>query len=108
MRNATVRRRDTLAGLAGLSVVMISPSAAQTPHRMRMGWLSAGTPSTLPGLGLLLTYLSALGWRVGETLDVVGRQAEGEMSRLPRLAAEIVAAHPDVIACTGTAEAGAL
>jgi putative ABC transport system substrate-binding protein len=73
-----------------------------------MGWLSASTPSTLPGLGLLLTYLSALGWRAGETLDVVGRQAEGEMSRLPRLAAEIVAAHPDVIACTGTAEAGAL
>jgi putative ABC transport system substrate-binding protein len=75
---------------------------------MRIGWLSASTPSTLPGLGLLLTYLSALGWRAGETLDVVGRQAEGDMSRLPRLAAEIVAAHPDVIACTGTAEAGAL
>jgi len=108
MRNATVRRRDTLAGLAGLSVVMISPSAAQTPHRMRMGWLSAGTPSTLPGLGLLLTYLSALGWRVGETLEVVDRQAEGDTSNLPRLAAEIVAARPHVIACTSVPEASAL
>jgi putative tryptophan/tyrosine transport system substrate-binding protein len=75
---------------------------------MRMGWLSASTPSTLPGLALLLTYLSALGWRDGETLEVVGRQAEGDMTKLPRFAAEIVAAHPDVIACTGTAETSAL
>jgi putative ABC transport system substrate-binding protein len=43
---------------------------------------------------------------------VIGRpsehQGEGDASKLPRLAAEIVAAHPDVIACTGTPEAGAL
>jgi len=30
------------------------------------------------------------------------------MSKLPRLATEVVATHPDVIACTGTAEATAL
>jgi putative ABC transport system substrate-binding protein len=73
-----------------------------------MGWLSAGTPSTLPGLALLLAYLSALGWRAGETLDVVSRQAEGDMSKLPGFAAEIVAARPDVIACTSAPEASAL
>jgi len=87
---------------------VISPSAAQTPRRMRMGWLSAGTPTTLPGLALLLTYLSALGWRVGETLEIVDRQAEGDTAKLPHLAAEIVAARPDVIACTGASEATAL
>src|SRR5262245_13143931 len=65
-------------------------------------------PSTLPGLGLLLTYLSALGWRVGETLEVVDRQAEGDTSKLPHLAAEIVAARPQVIACTSIQEASAL
>jgi ABC-type uncharacterized transport system substrate-binding protein len=75
---------------------------------MRMGWLSGSTLSTLPCLALLLTYLSALGWRDGQTLEVVDRQAEGDTSKLPRLAAEIVAARPDVIACTGTAEASAL
>jgi putative ABC transport system substrate-binding protein len=73
-----------------------------------MGWLSASTPSTLPGLSLLLTYLSALGWRVDETLDVVDRRAEGDASKLPSLAAEIVATSPDVIACTGAPEASAL
>jgi putative ABC transport system substrate-binding protein len=97
-----------LAGLVALSSVMISPTAAQTPRRMRMGWLSASTPSTLPGLALLLTYLSALGWRVGETLEVVDRQAEGDTSKLPRLAGEIVAARPHVIACTSIQEASAL
>ena len=97
-----------LAVLVGVSAVVISPSAAQTPRRMRMGWLSAGTPTTLPGLALLLTYLSALGWRVGETLEIVDRQAEGDTAKLPHLAGEIVAARPDVIACTGASEATAL
>ena len=106
MGRTAIRRRDILMGAAGLFADMIGSAVAS--RRMRMGWLSASTPSTLPGLELLLTYLSALGWRAGETLDVVGRQAEGDMARLPRLAAEIVAAHPDVIACTGTAEASAL
>jgi putative tryptophan/tyrosine transport system substrate-binding protein len=106
MRRTTIRRRDILTGAAALSTAMISPAAAS--RRVRMGWLSASTPSTLPGLALLLTYLSALGWRAGETLEVVGRQAEGDVSQLQRLAAEIVAAHPDVIACTGSAEVSAL
>jgi len=62
----------------------------------------------MPGLALLLTYLSALGWRVGETLEIVDRQAEGDTAKLPHLAGEIVAARPDVIACTGASEATAL
>src|SRR5262245_57770157 len=108
MRSTTMRRRDVLAGAVGLCAVTISRTAAPQPRRMRMGWLSAGTPSSLPGLALLLTYLSALGWRAGETLEVVSRQADGDTSNLPRLAAEIVAARPDVIGCTGAPEASAL
>src|SRR5215471_20302603 len=106
MRTTTIRRRDILTGAAGIFTAMITPAAAS--RRMRMGWLSASTPSTLPGLALLLTYLSALGWRVGETLEVVDRQAEGDTSKLPHLAAEIVAARPQVIACTSIQEASAL
>jgi len=74
---------------------------------MRMGWLSGSIPSALPGLALLLTYLSALNRRDGQTLEVVDSQAEGDTSKLSRLAAEIVAARPDVIACAGTVEASA-
>src|SRR5262245_12628852 len=106
MQSTTIRRRDILMGAAGVFAALISPVAASP--RKRMGWLSASTPGTLPGLALLLTYLSALGWRAGETLEVVGHQAEGDVSKLPRLAAEIVAARPNVIACSGTVEASAL
>jgi putative ABC transport system substrate-binding protein len=106
MRRTTIRRRDFLTGAAGLSAVMISPAVASL--RKRMGWLSGSTPGTLPGLALLLSYLSALGWVDGETLEVMHRQAEGDTSKLPTFAAEIVGARPDVIVCTGTAEATAL
>jgi putative ABC transport system substrate-binding protein len=106
MRSTAIGRRDILTGAVGLSAIMISPAGAS--RRMRMGWLSGGTPGTVPGLALLLTYLAALGWRAGETLEVLDRQAEGDASKLPRLAAEIVAAGPDVIACTGASEASAL
>ena len=106
MRSTTVRRRDILTGAVGLSALASIPAEATQPRRM--GWLSASTPSSVPGLALLLTYLSALGWRAGETLEVVDRQAEGDTSKLPRLAAEIVASRPDVIACTGAPEASAL
>jgi putative ABC transport system substrate-binding protein len=47
-----------------------------------------------------------LGWKPGETLEIEKR--EGDASKLPRLAAEIVALRPDVIACTGETEAKAL
>ncbi len=49
-----------------------------------------------------------LGWRTGDTLDVDERQAGGDAALLPRLATEIVAQRPDVIACTGGTEAQAL
>jgi putative ABC transport system substrate-binding protein len=48
--------------------------------------------------------LQELGWKPGETLDVVEQRAEGDASRLPQLAAELAALRPDVIACTGTTE----
>ena len=49
-----------------------------------------------------------LGLETGETLEVEEREAEGDASHLPRLAADIVALRPDVIACTGEIEAKAL
>jgi putative tryptophan/tyrosine transport system substrate-binding protein len=48
-----------------------------------------------------------LGWKPAETLEIEERE-EGDASNLPRLAADIVALRPDVIACTGGTEAKAL
>jgi len=57
---------------------------------------------------ILKQALQELGWKLGETLEVDERRAGGDASRLPRLAQEIVAGRPSVIACTGGTEARAL
>jgi putative ABC transport system substrate-binding protein len=57
-------------------------------------------------LAVVGAALSGLGWKLGETLEIEER--EGDASNLPRLAADIVALRPDVIACTGEMEAKAL
>jgi putative ABC transport system substrate-binding protein len=48
------------------------------------------------------------GWRIGGSLEIEERHARGDTARIARLAAELVAARPDVIAATGGTEAKAL
>jgi putative tryptophan/tyrosine transport system substrate-binding protein len=95
----------TIAGLAGGARL----ASAQTHRRARVGWLSGG-PSGIIGspLDFLKQTLHELGWRLGDNLEIEERHAQGDASRLPRLAAELVATHPDVLGCTGVTEAKAL
>jgi len=86
-----------------------NPSQAQTVRRKRVGYLSG----VKQGAGeftidILKASLRDLGWRVNETIDIDERWADGDASRLARLAGELVQLRPDVIACTGTSEAKAL
>jgi putative ABC transport system substrate-binding protein len=57
---------------------------------------------------MLKTSLQALGWRLGETLEIEERHASGDTASLSRLAAELVAKRPAVIGATGGTEAKAL
>jgi putative ABC transport system substrate-binding protein len=57
---------------------------------------------------ILKASLRDLGWRENETIDIDERWADGDVSRLPRLARELVALRPDVIAVTGGSETKAL
>ena len=82
---------------------------AQQARPARMGWLSGGTPDRIGSpLPTLKEALQALGWRIGETLEIDERHARGDTASLARLAAELVAARPDVIGATGGTEAKAL
>src|SRR6202022_1802807 len=56
----------------------------------------------------LKASLRDLGWRENETIDIDERWADGDVSRLPRLASELVQLRPDAIATTGSSEAKAL
>jgi putative ABC transport system substrate-binding protein len=52
--------------------------------------------------------LHARGWREGENLQIEMRHGSGDLAKLPRLAAELVALRPDVLIAIGSNEAKAL
>jgi putative ABC transport system substrate-binding protein len=56
----------------------------------------------------LKASLRDLGWRAGETIEFEERWADGDFSRLPRLASELVMLSPDVIVATGSSETSSL
>lgn len=104
-----MKRRGFLALLAGASILARSgPLAAQT--HLRLGYLSGGRreDNFENTLGVLSQSLRDHGWRIGETLAIDERWANGDASALPRLARELVAAKPDVLVSTGTTETRAL
>src|ERR1700687_251229 len=110
-----MRRRELITLIGGVTVAftcsaVIDPSEAQPVRRKRLGYLSGGKQ----GAGheftsdILKASLRDLGWRGNETIDIDERWADGDVSRLVRLATELVQLRPDVIAVTGTSEAKAL
>jgi putative ABC transport system substrate-binding protein len=106
-----MKRRDFLTAMFGFSCAAVAePSAAQTVRRKRLGYLSGGKQGAGGAYtnAILEASLGDLGWRRNETLDIDERWADGDVSRLPRLASELVALRPDVIAVTGTSETKAL
>jgi ABC-type uncharacterized transport system substrate-binding protein len=106
-----MNRRRFIAGLGVTAAAALERThtarAQQTKGRsFRIGYLSF-----IPGedSNVILKRLDELGYRQGETLDVAYRSAEGQSERLGLLAAELVAARPDVlVAGFGTLTANAL
>jgi putative ABC transport system substrate-binding protein len=91
------------------AAAVTDPSQAQTVRRKRLGYLSGGRQGTgAYTIDILKASLRDLGWRGNETIDIDERWADGDVSRLARLANELVQLRPDVIAATGTSEAKAL
>jgi putative tryptophan/tyrosine transport system substrate-binding protein len=101
------RRREVIAALAAAAAA--SGARAHAPRRARLGWFSGRAAGALErSMAVFRQTLDEQGWRIGETLDVIERLAEGDAASLPGLAAEIVARRPEVIACSGGTEAKVL
>jgi putative ABC transport system substrate-binding protein len=102
-----MRRRAFILALGGAAAWPLVARAQPTQGRsFRIGYLSfiPGEDSTV-----ILERLNELGYRQGENLDVAHRSAEGQSERLGSLAAELVAARPDLlVAGFGTLTANAL
>src|SRR5262249_37684851 len=106
-RGDRMRRREFILALGAAASWPLAARAQQTKGRsFRIGYLSF-----IPGEDskVILERLHELGYRQGENLDVAYRSAEGHSERLASLAAELVAARPDVlVAGFGTLTANAL
>jgi len=85
-------RRTFLGALAG-GLLGVPRAAQAQPARKayRVGWLSpASAANGLPNLDALRAGLRDLGYVEGRNITIEARWADGEVPRLPRLAAELV------------------
>jgi putative ABC transport system substrate-binding protein len=92
------RRRFLLTSLGGVLAAPRGVGAQQVGKVYRIGFLS-GTfaVASKPAVEQLRLGLRELGYVEGQNIVIEYRWADGQQSRLPELAAELVAIKPDVI-----------
>ena len=94
-----MKRRELIAFASVLIFPSVSSLAQAPPKAVRLGLLEAGTregadkTTDEPFFG----ELAKLGYVEGQNLIVERRYADGNLARLPALAAEIIALQPDLI-----------
>ncbi len=97
--------------LVGIGCAPIASTAAAQPPRPLLAILSPSSPRNEAAMrNVILPFkeaLKKLGHEPGLNIDIVERYAEGDESRLPMLAAELVALQPQVL-FTHTSNAAAV
>src|SRR6266571_1777713 len=101
-----MRRRDFIAGLGGAAAMWPMAARAQQPSQMRrigvFSTLAADDPDSRPQIEAFLQGLAQLGWTDGRNVRIDYRWGAGDVDRIRRYAAELVALEPDVILATAT------
>jgi ABC-type uncharacterized transport system substrate-binding protein len=104
MQKETPRRLSPVGLVATLALaVLVAPLAAHAQpleNVFRVGVLHPLSPSH-PTLLAFMQRLQELGYVEGQNLALEVRGAEGQLERLPSLAAELARLHVDVIVATG-------
>ena len=108
----SIRRRDVITLAAGAAALPIAALAQQTGGMRRIGWLTAGSRN---GNGAAKDWFNAfkrgladLGWIEGRNFAFEERWSDGDVARLPALAAQLVALKPDMIFVTTSAALSAM
>ena len=100
-----MRRREFIRLLGGAAAGWPIAASAQQPGRIvRIGNLSTANPRSAPFYQSFERRLRDLGHIEGQNIVFEYRNAEGEVDRLPDLAAELVRLDPSIIV-TSTAAA---
>src|SRR6516162_5462104 len=107
-----MRRRDFIIATLCSAVAVPFSVLAQSTERVRLvgivNALSLDDPEAQVRLTIFKDALEQLGWEVGRNLKIETRQIGGDIDRIRRYAAEIVALAPDVILAVGSIAVGAL
>src|SRR5262252_3605868 len=92
-------RRTFIGGVVSGLITSSLKAEAQQPGKVyRLGYLSTPTRQSVErGVEAFLRKLRQLGWVEGQNLVVEYRWADGNVERLPGLAAELVQMKVDVI-----------
>ena len=104
-----MKRREFIAALGGAAVWPLATHAQQPERMRRIGallTLAAEDTETKAGLAAFRQALQQSGWDEGRTVQIEYRFAEGDVERIRKYAAELVAFAPDVIFALGTANVG--
>ena len=101
-----MRRRDFIAGAAGLSAAWPLAVRAQQPTIPVIGLLGSATAREwAPSVAAFLRGLSEAGFAEGRDVAIEYRWAESQYDRLPSLAAELIQRQVSVIAALTTPSA---
>ena len=98
-----LERRDFLIAVGAILAAPLAADAQQAEKVHRIGFLSATSPSDRPPLlDAFRQRLRELGWVEGKNIVIDYRYAEGQVDRLPDLAAELVRLKVDLLVSWGT------
>ena len=96
------RRRLVLQALGAAALAGAYPVVAQRPRVVRIAYLSNDPSREQPTFRGFESGLRDLGWIEGKNIEILFRTADGDDSRYPHLAADIVREGVDVIVTTGS------
>jgi putative tryptophan/tyrosine transport system substrate-binding protein len=105
-----MRRREFIALLGGLAGWSLAAHSQQRERTRRIGVLISTVENDPRGLEYITAFaqgLAELGWTVGRNLRIEYRWGAGDLDRVRRYAAELVALSPDVVLAAGGAIVGA-
>jgi putative ABC transport system substrate-binding protein len=107
-----MRRREFITLLGGVAVAWPLAAGAQQAERVRrVGVLMNLASDDAEGQARLAAFhqgLQQLGWTVGRNVQIDYRWGAGNVDRIRKFAAELVALAPDVILSTGSPSVAAL